>query len=88
MLIPDLPRTSPERQGIASSALLHFVETLDSQIHELHSFMLLRHGSVVAEGWWSPYRREYRHMVFSLSVTVQPCQAVVSSAHEHDARRE
>ena len=67
MLVPDLPRTSPERQGIASSALLHFVEALDSQLHELHGFMLLRHGSVVAEGWWSPYRRDYPHMVFSLS---------------------
>ena len=29
--------------------------------------MLLRHGSVVAEGWWSPYGREYPHMLFSLS---------------------
>ncbi len=67
MLVSDLPRTSPELQGIASSALLHFVEALDSQIHELHSFMLLRHGSVVAEGWWAPYRREHPHMVFSLS---------------------
>jgi CubicO group peptidase (beta-lactamase class C family) len=67
MLIHDLPRTSPEQQGIASSALLHFVEALDSQMRELHSFMLLRHGSVVAEGWWSPYRRNYLHMVFSLS---------------------
>src|SRR5215216_1269070 len=62
-----LPRTSPERQGIASSAILQFVEALESQIHEIHSFMLLRHGSVVAEGWWSPYRRDYPHMVFSLS---------------------
>ncbi len=67
MLIQDLPRTSPERQGIASAALLRFVEALDSQVRELHSFMLLRHGSVVAEGWWSPYRRDYPHMVFSLS---------------------
>ena len=67
MLIPALPRSSPERQGIASSALRHFVEALDSQLHELHSFMLLRHGTVVAEGWWSPYRRDYPHMLFSLS---------------------
>src|SRR5579863_5048389 len=67
MLTYDLPRTSPERQGIASSALLRFVEALDSQMHELHSFMLLRCGSVVAEGWWSPYRLEAPHMVFSLS---------------------
>ena len=63
----SLPRTSSERQGIASSAILQFVEGLESQIHEIHSFMLLRHGSVVAEGWWSPYGREYPHMLFSLS---------------------
>ena len=63
----DLPRTSPELQGIASSALLHFVEALDSQLHDIHSVMLLRHGSVVAEGWWSPYRRGDPHMLFSLS---------------------
>nr|AUN37571.1 beta-lactamase class C [uncultured bacterium] len=62
-----LPRSSPERQGIASSAILQFVETLESQVHEVHSFMLLRHGSVVAEGWWSPYGREYPHTLFSLS---------------------
>ncbi|MDX2160470.1 MAG: serine hydrolase [bacterium] len=63
----DLPRTSPEQQGIASSAILQFIEALDSQIHEIHSFMLLRHGSVIAEGWWSPYAHEYPHSLFSLS---------------------
>ncbi len=62
-----LPRTSPEQQGIASAAILQFVEALESQVHEIHSFMLLRHGSVIAEGWWSPYGREYPHTLFSLS---------------------
>jgi len=62
-----LPRATPESQGIASSAILKFVEAVESQIHELHSFMLLRHGKVVAEGWWSPYGREYPHLLFSLS---------------------
>src|SRR5687768_2229023 len=46
----DLQRSTPEQQGIASSAVLQFVEAVDSQIHEFHSFMLLRHGKVVAEG--------------------------------------
>jgi len=63
----DLQRTSPERQGIASAAVLQFVEALESQIHEIHSFMLLRNGSVVAEGWWSPYDRQHPHLLFSLS---------------------
>lgn len=63
----DLPCTSPEQQGIASSVILEFVEAVEEQIHELHSFMLLRHGYVVAEGWWSPYEDKLPHMMFSLS---------------------
>ena len=53
----DLPRSSPEAQGVSSSAILEFVEAADKNIDSLHSFMLLRHGHVVAEGWWAPYRR-------------------------------
>ena len=45
MLIPDVPRTSPERQGIVSSALLHFVEALDNQIHVFSS---MHFSSVIA----------------------------------------
>jgi len=63
----ELPRSAPEAQGIASSAILGFVEAAEREIHELHSFMLLRHGQVVAEGWWAPYAPELPHMLFSLS---------------------
>lgn len=63
----DLPRATPESQGISSSAVLQLIEALESQIHEIHSFMLLRRGKVVAEGWWLPHAREYPHMLFSLS---------------------
>ncbi len=62
-----LERATPESQGISSSAILKFVEAAESQLHELHSFMLLRHGKVVAEGWWSPFERQHPHMLFSLS---------------------
>jgi len=62
-----LPRLTPEQQGIASSAVDQFVTSLESQVHDLHSFMLVRHGHVVAGGWWSPYKREYPHMLYSLS---------------------
>ena len=62
-----LPRSWPEREGIASAAILQMVEAFESQMHELHSFMLLRHGHVVAEGWWSPYRPEFQHLMFSVS---------------------
>ena len=29
--------------------------------------MLLRHGHVIAEGWWSPFAPQHQHMLFSLS---------------------
>jgi CubicO group peptidase (beta-lactamase class C family) len=63
----QLPRSAPEAQGISSSAILAFVEAAEQHIRDLHSFMLLRHGQVVAEGWWSPYGPERPHMLFSLS---------------------
>lgn len=62
-----LQHVTPESQGIASAAILQFIEAVESQIHEFHSFILLRHGKVVAEGWWSPYGRAIPHMLFSLS---------------------
>ena len=33
----------------------------------MNSFMLVRHGHVVAEGWWSPYDAESPHSLYSLS---------------------
>ena len=54
-------------QGISSAAITAFVKAAQKSIQSLHSFMLLRHGTVVAEGWWYPYRPEAPHMLFSLS---------------------
>jgi CubicO group peptidase (beta-lactamase class C family) len=62
-----LPYAAPESQGIASSAILGFVEAAEQTVESLHSFMLLRHGHVLAEGWWAPYEAERPHMLFSLS---------------------
>lgn len=62
-----LPRATPESQGITSRAILRFVDEIEAGGHELHSFMLLRHGRIVAEGWWQPYAPELPHMLFSLT---------------------
>ncbi|MBE0699599.1 MAG: serine hydrolase, partial [Anaerolineaceae bacterium] len=67
MTITSFPTSSPERQGIPSSAILRFVEAIEKKHLELHSFMLLRHGILVAKGWWNPYHPDYPHMLFSLS---------------------
>lgn len=62
-----LPRSTPESQGVASSDLLRFIDALDTQLHEIHSVMLVRHGTVIAEGWWSPNQPSHPHLLFSLS---------------------
>ena len=65
-----LPRSTPEAQGVSSATILAFVEAADQQsvtTDAIQSFMLVRHGHVVAEGWWSPYAAEVPHKMFSLS---------------------
>src|SRR5262245_12148067 len=65
--VAPLPRSTPESQGLSSAAVLAFVEAAESRIDALHSLMIVRHGQVVAEGWWSPYARSAPHMLYSLS---------------------
>ncbi|QJD84951.1 serine hydrolase domain-containing protein [Cohnella herbarum] len=62
-----LPRSHPEAQGMSSSAIVEFLDAVRAQELELHSFMLLKEGSVIAEGWWKPYTADLPHLLFSLS---------------------
>ena len=62
-----LSRSTPEAQGVSSQGILAFLDALAQSQHEFHSFMLVRHGQIVAEGWWSPYRPELNHTLYSLS---------------------
>ena len=61
-----LPRSAPEAQGVSSQAILDFVAAAD-KINTMHSFMVMRHGSVIAEGWWKPEAAEKPHILNSLS---------------------
>ncbi len=83
MTIAQIHRSTPEEQGVSSAAVLKFVNALDKQIHELHSFMLLRHGAVVAEGWWSPYAAERPHYLFSLTKSFTSTAVGLAVAEGH-----
>jgi hypothetical protein len=37
------------------------------EFHEFHSIMFLRHGKVIAEGWWNPYKPGLKHTLYSTS---------------------
>ena len=59
---------SPEALGVSSQSILDFIEAAEkTRKDDIHSFILLRHGEVAAQGWWNPYAPELPHMLFSLS---------------------
>lgn len=62
-----LPRSRPEEQGVDPTRILAFIQSLEENKIEFHGFTLVRHGFVISEGYWKPYRQELPHMLFSLS---------------------
>lgn len=62
-----LSRSTPELQGLSSTGILNFLNAVETQKLNVHSLMVLRHGHVVAEGWWAPYAPDLKHTLYSLS---------------------
>lgn len=60
-----LDRCFPEEKGVQSALILDFLTDAETLGIHLNSFMLYRRGAVISEGWWTPYRRELRHMIHS-----------------------
>jgi CubicO group peptidase (beta-lactamase class C family) len=65
----NLPRSTPESEGITSKGIIDFLNAIDTGKTEIHSFMFIRHGKVVAEGWWNPYGPDLKHLMYSASKT-------------------
>lgn len=63
----SFPRSSPESQGVSSRAILAFLQAADTNINTMHSFMIVRHGRVIAEAWWKPEAPDKPHILNSLS---------------------
>ena len=63
----SLPQSVPEMEGVSSEGILTFLDSAATSRHEFHSFVFLRHGKVIAEGWWSPYGQKFKQTVYSTS---------------------
>ncbi|WP_433345951.1 serine hydrolase domain-containing protein [Microtetraspora malaysiensis] len=62
-----LPRSTPAASGVSSRSIAALLDRLEAQSVELHSIMVVRHGHVVAEGWWAPYSAGRPHLLYSLT---------------------
>lgn len=57
----EFDRTTPEDVGLRSADILQYIDDLEHSDTEMHGLMIMRHGKVCAEGWWSPYAPNLRH---------------------------
>jgi len=77
----SLPRSTPADEGVDPAAILSFLDALDERSDiEMHSLMVVRHGRVVAEGWWAPYSADRPQLLYSLSKSFTSTAAAFAQA--------
>ena len=66
----ELPRSTPEEQGVPSKALVALFDSLHAlPLTDMHAVVVMRHGKVIGEMYPKPYAPEYRHTMYSYSKT-------------------
>jgi CubicO group peptidase (beta-lactamase class C family) len=77
----SLPRSAPADQQVDPAAILGFLDAVDEHPGvEMHSLMVVRHGRVVAEGWWTPYSAGRPQLLYSLSKSFTSTAAAFAQA--------
>ncbi|WP_367325430.1 serine hydrolase domain-containing protein [Streptomyces sp. HUAS ZL42] len=68
MSVRPLPSSTPAAQGVDAAGVHAFLDAVEAAPDiEPHSLMILRHGHLVACGWWAPYTTERLHLLYSIS---------------------
>ncbi|MGH3303538.1 MAG: serine hydrolase domain-containing protein [Streptosporangiaceae bacterium] len=62
-----LPRSVPSAERMDAKSVMALLDRLDERSVECHSIMVVRHGRVVAEGWWAPYSCDRPQLLYSLT---------------------
>ncbi len=69
--VGELPRSTPEAEGVDSALLNHFYHKITTLPDvDIHHMMVLRHGKVIGELHAAPYRATDLHTLYSSSKTV------------------
>lgn len=68
--INELPRSTPEAEGVPSKAVTALFDSLMALPKtDIHSVVVVRHGKVIGEIYPAPFAPEYRHTMYSCSKT-------------------
>ena len=63
----ELQHVTPESVGIKSAAIKAFLDEINEKKLGLQSFTVVRHDKVCAQGFFSPYAKDYPHVLYSMS---------------------
>ena len=58
---------TPESVGISSANIRKFVERLDEREIHTHSVLIARGDSIVYEGYWAPFDKDFCHRMYSVT---------------------
>ncbi|MFE6521920.1 serine hydrolase domain-containing protein [Streptomyces sp. NPDC057794] len=76
-----LPSSAPAAQGVDAAGVHAFLDALEAAPEiEPHSLMIMRHGHLVASGWWAPYTDHRPHLLYSLSKSFTGTAAALAEA--------
>ncbi|MFE1846390.1 serine hydrolase, partial [Streptomyces sp. NPDC059515] len=68
MSADPLPVSAPAAQGVDAAGVHAFLDALEAAPDiEPHSLMILRHGKLVASGWWAPCAAARPPQLYSLT---------------------
>jgi len=66
--MPDILKfCRPEEVGVSPDWVSDYIRTLNSRRKMCHSFLMIRHGKVFAEGYWKPFSQDMKHRMYSVS---------------------
>lgn len=58
---------TPEEVGISSEDISALIKQLHDDGIYMHSLLIIRHGKLVAEGYYAPFTRDTKHRIYSIS---------------------
>lgn len=57
----------PEKEGIKSSDILRYIETLENSNLSTHDLIIMRNGKIIFEKYWKPFDKTFLHRMYSVT---------------------
>ena len=61
---------SPKKGGLSSKKIIEFIDKMQLDKINLHSFMIMRRGEVLCEAYYKPVDKDFKHRLYSSSKTI------------------